>query len=100
MTPQLPGGIGFDNGLNVVVNTSTSDYFYPIANSAGAMTLLFDTMDYADITTGNTRTEIIDPGSENFIRVSLNVYEADDEVKNYAVDKVTQYCTFFLSQYS
>lgn len=88
MTPELPGGIGHRNGLNFVVNTSTDDYFYPMVNSAGALTLLFDTMEYADITTGNTRTEIIDPTSENFIRVSLNVYEADAEVKNYAVEKV------------
>lgn len=88
MTPQLPGGIGFNNGLNVVINTSTADYYYPIANFAGALTLLFDTMDFSDISTGNTRTEIIDPNSENFIRVSINVYEAEPEVKNYAVDKV------------
>uniref|UniRef100_A0A336MKD3 CSON000509 protein n=1 Tax=Culicoides sonorensis TaxID=179676 RepID=A0A336MKD3_CULSO len=85
--PVYPAGIGIDNGLNVVVNTSTSDYYYPMANFAGVSALIFDTMEFSDITTGNTRTEIIDPGSENFIRISINVYEAEPEVKNYAVEK-------------
>uniref|UniRef100_A0A336KYA9 CSON000508 protein n=1 Tax=Culicoides sonorensis TaxID=179676 RepID=A0A336KYA9_CULSO len=85
-TPKYPAGIGDHAGLNVVVNTSTSDYYYPMANFAGALTLLYDTMEYPDITTGNTRTEIIDPSTENFIRISINVYEADREVKNYARD--------------
>lgn len=88
MTPLLPGKIGYANGLNVVVNTSTDDYYYPITSFAGTLTLIYDTMDFSDMSTGNTRLEVIDPNSENFIRISINVYEADPEVKNYAVDKV------------
>lgn len=59
-----------------------------MASSPGYFTLVFDPMEYADITTGNARMEVIDTNSENFLRVSLTVYEADSEVKNYAVDKV------------
>ncbi|XP_063703779.1 sodium channel protein Nach-like [Culicoides brevitarsis] len=83
----FPVGIGWKNGLNIVVNTSTADYYYPIMNFPGIFVLLADPMEYADITTGNARTEIIDPNTENFIRISVNVYESDSEVKNYAVEK-------------
>lgn len=88
LTPVKPREIGHADGLNVVVNTSTADYYYPMASSPGYFTLIFDPMEYADITTGNARMEVIDTNSENFLRVSLTVYEADSEVKNYAVDKV------------
>lgn len=62
---------------------------YPLFNFAGAYLLLFAPLEYADPTTGNTRTEIIDPGSENMIRVSIVAYEAEDELKAYSVDKVS-----------
>lgn len=45
-------------------------------------------MEFADPNTGNTRTEMIDPESETFIKISVVAFEADPEVKNYDVKKV------------
>lgn len=70
-----------------MANTSTDDYFYPITNFQGVFVFIFDPYEFADITTGNVRTEIVDKGTENFVRLALTVYEADAEVKNYAVEK-------------
>ena len=87
--PRYPNDIGIENGLSVIVNTSTIDYTYPLFNFAGSYLLLFAPSEYPDPTSGNTRTEILDPGSENMIRVSVITYEADYEVKNYDLEKVS-----------
>lgn len=85
---EFPTGIGPPLGINVAVNTSDADYYYPLLNYAGVYVLIFDTMEFSDPNTGNTRTEMIDSESETFIKISVVAFEADPEVKNYDVKKV------------
>lgn len=72
-----------------MLNTSTEDYYYQAFNFAGAYLMAFDPLEYPDIKLGNTRNEIIDPNTENFIRVSIIGNDADPEVENYDLSKVT-----------
>lgn len=84
-----PKKVGEDSGLTVVINTTMDDFYYQAYSSAGVFLMLFHPVEYPDLAVGNTRYEIIDPNTENFIRLSIFANIADPEVKNYAVEKVS-----------
>lgn len=87
--PVYAKGFGEASGLNLVVNTSVDDYYYQVFSSSGVFTMIFDPIEYPDLALGNARFDFVDSKTENFIRLKISVNEADPEVKNYEVDKVS-----------
>jgi acid-sensing ion channel, other len=84
---KSPAGIGPDMGLTVLVNLSSSDYFYPLKNFFGATALIFDPQEFADSGTGGVREVPVEPFQEVRITVNVNTKVAVDEVQRYSIEK-------------
>lgn len=87
LQPRKPAGIGPDQGLTVLLNLSTADYFYPLKNFPGATALIFDPQEFPDSSTGGVREVPIEANQE--VRITLNVVTkiAVNEVQRYGIDK-------------
>jgi acid-sensing ion channel, other len=84
---KKPAGIGPDQGLTILLNLSSSDYFYPLKNFVGATALIYDPQEYPDSATGGVREVPVEPFQE--VRITLNVKTklAVEEVQRYGIDK-------------
>jgi acid-sensing ion channel, other len=78
---MIPAGIGPDQGLTVLVNLSSADYFYPLKNFQGATALIFDPYEFADSTTGAVREVPLEQFLETRITLNALTKKAVEEVQ-------------------
>lgn len=79
---------GPEMGLILVVNTSSSDYFYSIFNSVGFNIQIFNPDEYPDSTSGSVQERFISPGTETFVRIDANLIQSQDSITQYSPEKV------------
>lgn len=74
-------------GLTVLLNLSSSDYFYPMRNFIGATVMIFDGDDYPESSTGDLTEVPIEPGLETRVTVNVETKIAEPDVGRYSVEK-------------
>ncbi|KAK5637987.1 hypothetical protein RI129_012282 [Pyrocoelia pectoralis] len=86
-------GKGLENGLSVTINHNTSDYFYPLLSSSGAIVEIFNPLDFPDMVSGNLQQRLVPIGDETFVRLSATATYAAEEVRKYSIHK--RKCSFW-----
>lgn len=77
-----------DKGLIVVLNTSTSDYFYSLRSTVGFVVGIHNPRNYPDATNGNYHQYIIPQNTEAFLKMDAATVKSDEAVTRYSVKKV------------
>ncbi|CRK88708.1 CLUMA_CG002364, isoform A [Clunio marinus] len=82
-----PLGIGRTMGITVLLNLSTSDYFYQSKSFNGATVLIFNPQEFADITSGGVGIIPVQAYHESNIAVQITTKVAEREVQSYSIEK-------------
>lgn len=84
--------MGSDQGLVVILNSTTDDYFYTMKNIFGFTVQIFNNHDFCDITTGAVHEQIIDVNEEVFMRLRVSTLKGDESIRPYT--KEQRQCLF------
>jgi acid-sensing ion channel, other len=82
-----PAGIGGEMGLTVLLNLSSSDYYYPMRNYVGATVMVFDSNDFPESSTGELQEVPLEGFQEIRVTIAVNTKVADDQVQRYSIPK-------------
>ncbi|CAO1382092.1 unnamed protein product [Diamesa hyperborea] len=85
--PRKPSGIGPEQGLTVLVNLTSVDYYYPLKTFVGATILIYDPSEFADSCTGGVREVPMEPNQELRITTQVETKIAVPEVQRYSIQK-------------
>lgn len=72
---------GIDSGLELVLNVSESDYYYPLMNNYGHSVLVFQPHDYPDTATGYLEQRFIKPNIETLVELFPRTLEATESLR-------------------
>lgn len=82
-----PVAVGDKQGLSVLLNASTADYYYTIRNTNGFVTLIFNADEYPEASTGNYQAAIISAGTLNYLDLKTIRQIADRDLKSFSPRK-------------
>ncbi|XP_031330386.1 sodium channel protein Nach-like [Photinus pyralis] len=80
-------GGGLKKGLSVKINHNTSDYFYTLFSSSGAIVDIFNPSDFPDMVSGNLQQRLVPIGVEMYVKLSATLIYAAEEVRKYPIQK-------------
>ncbi|XP_055585368.1 pickpocket protein 28 [Uranotaenia lowii] len=83
---------GPEMGLVLLVNGTTSDYFYNLFNTIGFNLQIFNPAEVPDVTSGGVSEQFIHLGTESFIRVDAITINSEPDVRRYSKEK--RQCVF------
>lgn len=72
---------GTENGLQLILNASDSDYYYPLLNNYGHSALIFQAHDFPDQATGYLEQRFIKPNVETMIELFASTLEAKESLR-------------------
>lgn len=87
LEPKVAAGIGPDMGLTLLMNLSSSDYFYPLKNLVGATAIIFDPFEFPDSTIGGVSEVPLEMFVETRITLNAITKKAVEEVQRYSIEK-------------
>lgn len=79
---------GADAGLVVLLNTSTTDYYYPTKNTIGFTVSINSPTEYPDESSGNFNRIILNNRTEAFIKLDVTALRASPDVEAYSIKQV------------
>ena len=72
------------NGLTLLLNLSSEDYFYPLRNFIGAVIFVFNSDEFPDASTGSVSEVLVGRGDEVLIALNAMSLEAQPDVQRYS----------------
>lgn len=78
---------GASKGLIVLLNGTTSDYFYSNRNTLGFAVQLFSPGNFPDGTTGNLREYILNPGREVYLKLLVTTEKSMNTIRPYGINQ-------------
>lgn len=78
---------GPNQGLIVLLNASTSDYFYTLKNSIGFNVHVFRAANYPDSTLGNFHDEVVDPFEEVYLTLDVSTLRSTKTIEQFTINE-------------
>lgn len=78
---------GADSGLILILNTTKSDYFYPLRNTLGYNVHVFNSHEFPDAQTGGFLQLFVNPETEVFFKLDVTTVDAMLTVQQYAPEQ-------------
>lgn len=77
-----------NQGLTVVLNSTSSDYFYSLHSTIGFIVGIHNSRNYPDSTNGNYHQFVLPQNTEAFFKLDIQTIQTDEDVLRYSVEKV------------
>lgn len=81
--PKRSEYTGTNTGLIVILNATTSDFYFPIGNTMGFNVLIFNPTDFPDNQNGGMTSVFVSPNTESFLEIHASTIDADPGVEQY-----------------
>lgn len=78
---------GPNQGLIVLLNASTADYYYTLKNSVGFNVHVFRSANYPDSTLGNFHDEVVDPFEEVFLTLEVSTLRSTKTIEQFTINE-------------